>query len=102
MRDASDPQGSGPASPAPLRDASETLGREGFHCPSCNRDILTALDGVFRKRQSGSPQRFCSPSCRQAAYRRRRAGVSETVPGQFKGGRNRCLAAAGEVRPIAE
>jgi hypothetical protein len=76
--------------------------REGFHCPSCDRDIVTAVEGLFRGRKSGSPQRFCSQSCRQAAYRRRKAGVAETTPGQFDGGRNRRLRSAEEVTPLAE
>jgi hypothetical protein len=86
-----------------LRDASDPPAREWFHCPSCNRDIVTAVKGVFRNPKSGSPQRFCSPSCRQAAYRRRKAGIAESTPGQFKGGRNRRLKAAGEeVMPVVE
>jgi hypothetical protein len=86
-----------------LRDASEEPARQWFHCPSCNRDIVTAIKGVFKSHKSGSPQRFCSQSCRQAAYRRRRAGVAESMPGQFKGGRNRRLKAVEkEVTPIAD
>jgi len=74
-----------------LRYASEEVVREGFHCPSCDRDIVTAIAGVFAYPKVGSPQRFCSASCRQAAYRRRKAGVAESTPGQFKGGRSRRL-----------
>lgn len=88
-----------PGAPAPLRYASGQPARELFHCPSCDRDIVTAIKGLLSYRKSGSPQRFCSASCRQAAYRRRKAGVAETMPGQFTGGRNRRLEAAEEVTP---
>jgi hypothetical protein len=74
-----------------MRDASGPLAREGFTCPSCGRFIVTAIEGFFADRRSGSPRRFCDPACRQAAYRRRRAGVAEDVPAQRSGGRRRSL-----------
>jgi hypothetical protein len=102
LRDASDASALVATTAEILRDASAEFVREGFHCPSCNRDIVTAVVGLFRNPKSGSPQRFCSPSCRQAAYRRRKAGVPETTPGQFNGGRNRRLNAAEEVTPVVK
>jgi len=35
--------------------------------------------------------RFCTPACRQAAYRRRRAAAPEDTPAQHQGGRSRKL-----------
>ena len=89
-----------------LRDASSTrprIGpsepqRVGFICPPCGRFIRTDLDGMLRRGRTGSPPRFCSPGCRQAAFRRRRAGVDEGVGLQQRGGRNRSLD-AGEKGP---
>ena len=66
--------------------------RVGFVCPPCGRFIPTEIDGVAWRTRSGSPSRFCSPGCRQAAYRRRRAGVGEGVALQPTGGRRRSLA----------
>lgn len=74
-----------------MRDASGELRREGFECPVCRRFITTALEGFWRNPRVGSPQRFCGPACRQAAYRRRRAGVSEDTARQMIGGRDRRL-----------
>ncbi len=74
-----------------MRDACEPPVREGFSCASCGRFNVTAVAGLFRQPRAGSPQRFCDPSCRQAAYRRRRAGVSEDAPRQLSGGRRRKL-----------
>lgn len=65
--------------------------RYGFTCPVCNRDIATSVDGLFHNPDRGSRQRFCSPGCRQAAYRRRRAGAPANTPLQHRGGRNRSL-----------
>jgi hypothetical protein len=63
----------------------------GFVCPPCGRWIATGLDGLVLWAGTGSARRFCSPSCRQAAYRRRRAGVAEDLPLQLAGGRDRSL-----------
>jgi len=88
------------ADPGPaLRDASPTGTRTGppetlpvgFICPPCGRFIRTDLDGVLWRARTGSPPRFCSPGCRQAAFRRRRAGADEGVRLQQRGGRNRSL-----------
>lgn len=88
------------ADPGPaLRDASSTGPRTGpsepqhtgFICPPCGRFIRTDLDAVLWRARTGSPPRFCSPGCRQAAFRRRRAGVDEGVRLQQRGGRNRSL-----------
>lgn len=65
--------------------------RVGYICPPCGRFIATEVEGMALRAQRGSPPRFCSPGCRQAAYRRRRAGVSEEVRLQIGGGRDRSL-----------
>ena len=65
--------------------------RVGFVCAPCGRFIPTEVDGFVLRARTGSAQRFCSPGCRQAAYRRRRAGVGEDTPLQFAGGRGRSL-----------
>jgi len=62
-----------------------------FVCTCCGRTKVTAVEGVFYNPQVGNPQRFCSPACRQAAWRRRRAGVAEDAPLQHRGGRSRRL-----------
>jgi hypothetical protein len=74
-----------------LRDASNPPIREGFVCASCGRFNVTAVEGLFARRRAGSPQRFCNPTCRQAAYRRRCASVPEDMPRQASGGRRRRL-----------
>jgi hypothetical protein len=74
-----------------MRDASDPSAREGFTCPVCRRFIVTAVDGLWRTPGVGSARRFCDPACRQAAYRRRRAGAAEGTPRQPTGGRNRRL-----------
>jgi hypothetical protein len=63
----------------------------GFVCPPCGRFIRTDLDGVLFRARTGSAPRFCSPGCRQAAYRRRRAGAEESVRLQHRGDRRRRL-----------
>ncbi len=74
-----------------MRDASDHPDHYGFTCPVCARFIVTAVDGLWRNPAVGSPRRFCSPACRQAAYRRRRAGAPEDTPRQPTGGRDRRL-----------
>ncbi len=74
-----------------LRDASGLPARVEFWCECCGRNIVTAIDGLFYNPQTGSPRRFCTPGCRQAAYRRRKAGTPENNPLQYTGGRNRSL-----------
>ncbi len=74
-----------------MRNASDRPHREGFVCESCGRFIVTALEGLWRNPKTGSPRRFCDAACRQAALRRRRAGVAEDTPRQVTGGRNRRL-----------
>ena len=74
-----------------MRDASDGPARQGFTCASCGRFIVTAVDGLWRTPGAGSARRFCDPACRQAAYRRRRAGAAEDAPRQTVGGRNRHL-----------
>jgi hypothetical protein len=69
--------------------------RAGFVCPPCGRFVPTSVEGVVLRDGRGSPPRFCSPSCRQAAYRRRRAGVAEDVPLLLGGGRDRSLKRSG-------
>jgi hypothetical protein len=84
--------------PVTSRDASSRpsaarapLTPVGFVCPPCGRFIPTEVDGLVLRSRTGSPPRFCSPGCRQAAYRRRRAGVAEDVALQLRGGRDRSL-----------
>ncbi len=66
--------------------------RRGLTCQACGATIITDVDGLFHNPERGSRQRFCSPACRQAAYRRRRANTTENTPRQHTGGRNRRLA----------
>jgi hypothetical protein len=65
--------------------------RHGFICQACGALVVTTVEGVYHNPATGSPRRFCSPACRQAAYRRRHAGVAENSPRQHTGGRNRAL-----------
>ncbi len=65
--------------------------RTGITCTLCRSTVVTAVEGLFHNPQRGRQQRFCSPACRQAAYRRRRAGAPETTPLQRDGGRDRSL-----------
>jgi hypothetical protein len=74
-----------------MRNASELPYRDGFTCEHCGRFCVTAVDGVFSTPKAGSARRFCDPACRQAAWRRRRAGVAENTPRQQRGGRRRRL-----------
>ncbi len=83
-----------------MRDASDRPPRDVSRCQCCGRDTVIAVDGLFRNPQPGSPRRFCSPACRQAAYRRRRAGVAESTRPQRSGGRDRSLRTTKEVKPI--
>jgi len=107
MRDASSwpenkasPNKSRIASDVPLDDASPPVPEapfRGFVCPPCGRFIRTEVDGVTIHGRTGSPSRFCTPGCRQAAYRRRRAGTEESARLQHKGGRRRSLSATAKV-----
>ena len=78
-----------------MRDAlppsPEGLARHGFTCQCCGRTVVTAVEGLFTNPARGTTQRFCSPACRQAAYRRRRANVTENSARQHAGGRTRRL-----------
>ena len=85
-----------------MRDASERPARQVSRCQCCGADTVIAIEGLFRNSKPGSPRRFCSPACRQAAYRRRQAGVAESTRPQRSGGRGRSLQAATEVTPLAE
>ena len=84
MRNAS----GGPAGQAP----DEEPARTSFVCACCGRTVVTATEGLFYSRSVGSKRRFCDPGCRQAAWRRRQAGVREATPLQRRGGRSRGLA----------
>jgi hypothetical protein len=79
-----------PAPETVMRDTSRP-NRCGFVCATCGRFNVTAVEGLFSRTRAGSHQRFCDHACRQAAYRRRRAGVNEDTPVQRKGGRSRRL-----------
>ncbi len=74
-----------------MRDASQRPSREVSVCECCGATTVIAVEGLFSNPKPGSPRRFCSPACRQAAYRRRQAGVAESTPAQRSGGRNRHL-----------
>jgi hypothetical protein len=74
-----------------LPPAQDGTARTGVVCGCCGAVVVTAVEGVFVNPEVGSAQRFCSPSCRQAAYRRRRAGAAEDAPRQRWGGRGRRL-----------
>jgi len=65
--------------------------RHSFVCQCCGRTIVTAIDGLFANPAVGTPRRFCSPACRQAAWRRRHQDVDENTPPQRQGGRSRRL-----------
>lgn len=66
-------------SPEPvMRDASGTPAREAFVCACCGREIVVKAEGLFADPKVGSPRRFCDHACRQAAYRRRKAGPPKT------------------------
>jgi hypothetical protein len=83
-----------------MRDASDRPARQVSICECCGTDTVIAVEGIFRYPEPGSPRRFCSPACRQAAYRRRQAGIPESTKPQRAGGRNRSLTqAAQEVTP---
>ena len=79
------------ASPTGARPRSAAAQPAGFICPPCGRFVATDLDGVLWRARTGSLPRFCSPACRQAGFRRRRAGVDEGLRLQREGGRNRSL-----------
>jgi hypothetical protein len=85
------------ASPTATRGRAQTSKRAGFICPPCGRFVPTEVDGIVLRAGTGSPPRFCSPGCRQAAYRRRQAGVAEDVALQLRGGRDRSLAGRKEA-----
>jgi hypothetical protein len=85
-----------------MSDAYDRPAREVSICQCCGTTTVIAVEGLFANPQPGSERRFCSPACRQAAYRRRRAGVAEITPAQRKGGRDRHLRAIEEVTPIAK
>lgn len=74
-----------------MRDASQAPARQSFTCACCGHEVVTAIEGLFANPQVGSPRRFCDPACRQAAFRRRRAGAPEDSPLQRHGGRGRRL-----------
>src|SRR5579875_1182692 len=86
------------ASRSPVRGRRASPRPLGFVCPPCGRFVATVVEGVVSRAERGSPPRFCSPACRQAAYRRRRAGVAEDVPLQPTGGRDRSLKRDGRKR----
>jgi hypothetical protein len=85
-----------------MRDASDRPPRTVSICQCCGSETVIAVEGLFRYPEPGSPRRFCSPACRQAAYRRRQAGVDETTPAQRAGGRNRRLNPTQEVTPTTQ
>ena len=74
-----------------LPTTPDGLTRSGVTCQACGQVVVTSIQGLYHNPAVGSPQRFCSPACRQAAWRRRRAGVAEDAPRQHTGGRRRKL-----------
>lgn len=74
-----------------LPEGSDGLARSGLICECCGRVVVITVEGVFSNPAVGSVQRFCSASCRQAAYRRRLSGVAEDLPRQQTAGRGRRL-----------
>jgi len=82
----------------PSRDG---LARTGVVCECCGAVVVTGVEGLFANPRVGSARRFCSASCRQAAYRRRRGGAAEDAPRQRSGGRGRRLGARGRGEPEA-
>ena len=74
-----------------MRNASPGPRRHTITCQCCGRTIVTAVEELFVNPAVGSPQRFCGAACRQAAWRRRRAGTPENTPLQRRGGRSRSL-----------
>jgi hypothetical protein len=99
MRDASERPTHTPPTTESMRDASGLPSRKVTRCECCGADTVIAVEGLFSNPETGSPRRFCSPACRQAAYRRRQAGVAESTKPQRTGGRDRSLRATGEVTP---
>ena len=75
--------------PDPARTQPPTP--QGIVCAGCGHFSVHTVPGLFTNPQTGSPRRFCSPACRQAAHRRRRAGVPEDTARQHHGGRGRHL-----------
>ena len=84
-----------------MRDASGRPAREVSRCQCCGADTVIAVEGLFTNPKPGSPRRFCSPACRQAAYRRRQAGVAESTRLQRSGGRDRSLTTPEEMTHLA-
>jgi len=72
-------------------DPGDGIARTGITCQHCRLPTTLTVKGVFHNPERGTQQRFCSPACRQAAYRRRLAGVPETTAPQRQGGRDRAL-----------
>ena len=92
LRDAS----AGHAPTNAVRDASDRPAREVSWCECCGTNTVIAVEGLFRNPRPGSPRRLCSPACRQAASRRRQAGVAASTRPQRSGGRGRRLRPAQE------
>jgi hypothetical protein len=76
-----------------MRNASPEPPRNQSVCAPCGTPILTAIEGHFYNPPVGSPRRFCSAACRQAAWRRQRAGIEKTAALQLRAGRTRRLPA---------
>ena len=70
--------------------------RTSFTCACCGREVVTAIEGLFCNHPVGSERRFCDAACRQAAWRRRKAGAPEGTPLQRRRGRSRGLAKGGD------
>jgi len=75
----------------PLPPNQDGLARTGLACQCCGTLIVLSVEGLFVWPSRGSNRRFCTPACRQAAYRRRQADAPEDTPAQHHGGRGRHL-----------
>lgn len=80
----------------PGQPPNDEPARTSFVCACCGRTVVTAVEGSFCNPNVGSVRRFCDAACRQAAWRRRQAGVPEATAPQPRGGRARGLAKGGE------
>jgi len=75
----------------PLPPNRDGLARTGLACHCCGKLIVLCVEGLFANPCPGGTRRFCTPACRQAAYRRRQADAPEDTPAQHRGGRSRNL-----------
>ena len=101
MRNASRRESQARRTAPPGREECVTLRvrprRTEFACARCQRTVTTAIEGLFYNPRVGSPQCFCSPSCRQAAWRCRRAAAPKATALRWRGERSRRLSQDGSA-----